>query len=187
MTLPIQTERLLLRQFTYDDVEDILMLVSYPSIAQAMPEITPTHAGAMQYVATQNDYQPFERDKCFDLAVEQKANGRVIGVVTLVTKAHRQAEIGYAVGTPYRRRGVATEAAHALVAYGFTHLGLHRIQAKANASNAASWRVMERLGMRREAHLHEATLRDGAWEDVLIYALLENEFAAAPRLSRNAP
>jgi RimJ/RimL family protein N-acetyltransferase len=62
--------------------------------------------------------------------------------------------------------------------YGFTSLGLHRIQAGTGAQNVDSWRVMERLGMRREAWLREAERQDGVWQDVVIYAALADEWLA---------
>jgi RimJ/RimL family protein N-acetyltransferase len=64
------------------------------------------------------------------------------------------------------------------MAYGFTSLGLHRISADTTSPNVASWRLMERLGMRREAHLREAEFRDGEWIDYFIYAILVHEWMA---------
>ena len=80
-----------------------------------------------------------------------------------------------------RERGIyhafrAQEDARALIGVGFCELGLHRIYAKTSNVNPASWRVMERLGMRREARLREAEFRDGAWIDGLIYAILADEW-----------
>jgi RimJ/RimL family protein N-acetyltransferase len=176
MTLPIRTERLVLRRFTYDDVQDIIAFVSHPSVARATPEIEPTESAVTKYVDRQNAYRPFELGKCFDLAVQRKKDGRVIGLLSLVCKEHQQGEIGWALGVDYRGQGHATEAAKALVAYGFTSLGLHRIYATTSSANPGSWRVMERLGMRPEAHLREAECRDGEWLDILIYGILAAEW-----------
>lgn len=126
----------------------------------------------------QNAYQPFERNKCFDLAIEQKQGGKVIGVLSMITKEHQKGEIGYALGVEYRKQGFATEAARALMAYGFSELGLHRIQAITSNLNADSWGVMERLGMRREGQLREAEIRDGEWMDILIYGALVDEWGS---------
>jgi RimJ/RimL family protein N-acetyltransferase len=176
MTLPIRTERLVLRRFTQDDVPDIIAFVSHPSVARATPEIEPTESAVTKYVERQNAYQPFELGKCFDLALQRKKDGRVIGLLSLVCKEHRQGEIGWALGVDYRGQGYATEAAKALMTYGFASLGLHRIYATTSSANPGSWRVMERLGMRREAHLREAECRDGEWLDILIYGILAAEW-----------
>ena len=121
--------------------------------------------------------QPFERDKCFDLAIEQA--GRVIGLLTLVRRKHRLGELGYALHVAYRGCGYATEAARALVAYAFTSLDLHRIQAATSSHNTGSWRVMERLGMVREGRLKEADFQDGHWVDRFIYGILAREWPGA--------
>ena len=178
MTLPIETERLWLRRFAEWDIPNLLDFLADPSVAKAVPEIEPTEAGARQYVARQAALEPFEEDQCFDLALEREADGKVIGLLTLVRRDSYRAEIGWALGVEHRGRGYATEAATALMIYGFTTLGLHRIQAGTRAANAASRRVMERLGMRREAHMREVECQDGAWQDAVIYAALADEWLA---------
>jgi len=176
MTLLITTERLVLRRFTYDDVADLLECVSDPSFARATPEIEATENGVRAYIDMQNGLEPFEPDRCFDLAIAHKGDGQVVGLLTLVRQAHDQAEIGYALGIAHRGQGYATEAARALLAYSFTALDLHRVQATTSPTNRGSWRVMERLGMRREGRLREAAFQEGAWSDTLIYGILASEF-----------
>ncbi len=176
MSLPITTERLVLRRYTYDDIQDIIEFVSHPSVARATPEIGTTESEVRKYIDLQNSYQPFEQDKCFDLAIERKQNGKVIGLLSLVCKEHKQGAIGWALGIKYRGQGYGTKAARALMALSFDLLGLHRIYATTSSRNVDSWRVMERLGMRREGHLREAEFRDGEWLDTLIYGILADEW-----------
>jgi RimJ/RimL family protein N-acetyltransferase len=176
MSVPIITERLILRKFTYDDVQDILDFISHPSVSRIVTEIEATETGVKKYIDLRNSYGLFEKDKCFDLAIVRKANGRVMGLVTLIRKNHMQGQIGWALGIDYRGKGYATEAAEALIGYGFKILGLHRIYADTTDANSASWRVMERLGMRREACLKEAEYRDGKWLDFLTYGVLASEW-----------
>jgi ribosomal-protein-alanine N-acetyltransferase len=176
MSLPIETERLILRRYTRDDVEDILEFGSHPSVARATREIDATEAGVERYIDLQNSYQPFEKDRCFDLAIERQDNGKVIGLVTLIVRDHKQGEIGYALGVEHRGHGYATEAAQGLMAHGFLSLDLHRIYACTSSRNPDSWAVMERLGMRREGHSREAILEDGEWLDHLVYAILAREW-----------
>ena len=182
MTLPIATERLILRRYAGDDMKDILEFVSHPSVARIVSEIEATEAGVEKYIDVQNSYQPFEPGKCFDLVIERKDDGQVIGLLSLICKEHRQGAIGWALGIKYRGQGYATEAATALMEYGFALLGLHRIFADTSSSNTGSLQVMERLGMRREGCLREATFEDGEWQDTMIYGILADEWPARTRV-----
>lgn len=175
MTLPIVSERLRLRRFTEGDVHDLLECVSHPSVAGATPEIEASETGVKEYIEAQSALAPFEADKCFDLALERREDGKVIGLVTLVRRKHRKGEMGWALGVNHRGKGYAMEAASALMTYGFEVLDLHRIEARTNSGNTASWRLMERLGMVQEAHLRDAVSRDGRWLDSLIYGTLARE------------
>ena len=177
MTLPIFTERLVIRSYTHDDIPDVLAFASQPSVASVTSErIGATEEAVRKYIDLQKSYQPFEKDQVFELAVERKEDGRVIGLRRLIRGDHRQGEMGWALGVEYRGQGYATEAARALMDYGFNSLGLHRIHADTNSDNRASWRVMERLGMRREAQLREAVYREGKWLDRVIYGMLAEEW-----------
>jgi RimJ/RimL family protein N-acetyltransferase len=182
MSLPISTDRLILRRFTYDDSGDILEFISHPSVSKVVTEIEATSSGVIKYIDTQNSYELFEKDKCFDLAIEIEENNKVIGLLTLIFKDHRQGQIGWALGVSYRGKGYATEAARALMDYSFNVLSLHRIYADTTNENTASWKVMERLGMRKEACLKQSEFRDGKWLDSLTYAILETEW---PDRNRN--
>ena len=176
MPLPIRTERLVLRKFRLDDVPDILAFMSDPAVARIVWEIKATEAGVISYIKEQNSSELFVKDKWFGLAISRKTDDRVMGIVSLVCKDHQQGQVGWALGLDHRGRGYATEAARELLTYGFEMLGLHRISADTTSANPASQRVMERLGMRREAHLIEAELRDDEWIDYYIYAILAGEW-----------
>jgi RimJ/RimL family protein N-acetyltransferase len=179
VTLPITTGRFVLRRFTYNDIPDLLDLLSQPSVARTTPEIEGTQTGLRRYIGLQNSYQPFQQKTYFDLAIERLEDGKVIGLLTLGCQEHQQAEIGWALGVEYRGQGYVTEAARALITYGFTTLGLHRIHARTSSQNAPSWGLMERLGMRKEAHLREAEFCDGQWLDIFIFATLAAEWKAS--------
>ena len=181
MTLPIETERLLLRRFRHEDVADMVAYLAHPTVARATPEIEATEAGVQKYIDKQNNYTLFEQDKCFDLAIERQADGVVMGMLTLVRREHGLAEIGYALGIDFRGRGYATEAAGGLIEYAFSELGLHRVQAETSSDNPDSYRVMERLGMQQEGRLREAVSCDGKWLDTLYYGILAREWRALKR------
>lgn len=91
-----------------------------------------------------------------------------------------QAELGWVMGPEFGGAGYATEAVHALIDLCFTDLGLRRVVAGCFAANESSWRLMERLGMRRESHTRQDSLhRDLGWQDGFTYAVLAEEWARA--------
>jgi len=88
-----------------------------------------------------------------------------------------EAEIGYTVDPAYGGQGLATEAVRALLAVAFDEVGVRRVIAQCFADNHASWRLMERVGMRREQHTKQDSLhRNGEWLDGMMYALLAEEW-----------
>jgi len=144
--------------------------------------IQATAEGVRKYIDLQNSYQPFEKDKVFELAIERKEDGTVIGFVGFIYQDSGQGEMGWALGEEYRGQGYATEAARALMDYGFNSLGLHRIHADTGTDNVASWRIMERLGMRREGLLRGAVYEEGKWVDRYVYGMLADEWRDAGAL-----
>ncbi len=114
------------------------------------------------------------------LAIELAETGALVGEILLnwASREHRQGELGWVVHPDHASRGYATEAALAMLGLGFDHYGLHRICARMDARNAASARVCEKLGMRREALLRENEWIKGEWTDEAVYALLRSEWDA---------
>jgi RimJ/RimL family protein N-acetyltransferase len=114
------------------------------------------------------------------LAIELRETGTVIGEVLLkwASAADRQGEVGYALHTDHQGKGLASEAVREMLRVGFEELGLHRIVAILDDRNTPSARLLERLGMRREAHHLDASMFKGEWAGVYVYALLEDEWRA---------
>ncbi len=180
MTLPIETLRLRLRKYEDKDVADILEYSSDADFWLARNLDWPvSEQGIRKYWEAQRDIDPSTDPKWFSLLVELKANGKAIGHVgigIIKNGEHRQGMIGWLLGRKYQGQGLATEAVRALVTAGFDQLGLHRIFARTGRDNERSWRLMERLGMRREAHFRESHLVKGKWCDEFIYAILADEW-----------
>ncbi|GAA1221800.1 GNAT family N-acetyltransferase [Prauserella alba] len=107
--------------------------------------------------------------------------GEVIGDVNLHWQHgdHRQAEVGYVLHPDHAGRGFATEATRPLVDLAFAELGVHRVCGRLDGRNAASARVLEKLGMRREAQLRENEYVKGEWTDEVVYAVLAREWDGA--------
>jgi RimJ/RimL family protein N-acetyltransferase len=116
------------------------------------------------------------------LAAVETETGRMIGelMLRLTSLQSGQGEIGWSIHPDVQGRGLATEGARELLRLGFEELGLHRIFAGCDPRNAASLRVMERLGMRREAEFRESELLKGEWIGEIICAILATEWRAAP-------
>jgi RimJ/RimL family protein N-acetyltransferase len=180
---PIETDRLRLRPFTRGDADAVFAYRQREDVAQYLFDGPMTHETSTEVVGLRAGQFTIENegDKVF-LAVELKQPHTMIGEVSLIWRdaTNRQGEIGYIFNPDYHGRGYATEAAGALLQLGFEGLGLHRIYARCSAANTASWKVMERLGMRREAHFREHMFVKGAWDEELYYAILEEEWRRRP-------
>jgi [ribosomal protein S5]-alanine N-acetyltransferase len=177
MTLPtLRTERLLLRAFTLADAPRVQELAGAREVASTTLTMPHPYEDGMAEAWIQGHAPAWEAGKRLTLAVTSQADG-LIGVMGLnLEPTHRHAEIGYWIGVPYWSRGYATEAAVAVLAYGFGELGLHRIVGRYFARNPASGGVLRKLGMR-----HEGTLREHVWkwdrfEDLECCAVLEDEW-----------
>jgi aminoglycoside 6'-N-acetyltransferase len=171
MSLPIATERLVLRRPTLQDVGGIVAVEADADLARQTPEIGVTPEAITRYAEKQAALEPFQVGKCFDLFIELKETASLIGLVSLVHREPSQGQIGWALHAAHRGRGYATEAGIALTRYAFTTLGLHRVYADTSADNIRSWRVMERIGLLREGVQRESSLIEGRWHDVVLYGV----------------
>jgi RimJ/RimL family protein N-acetyltransferase len=112
------------------------------------------------------------------LAAVDLETSRVIGefMLRVTNTQSRQGEIGWSIHPDAQGRGLATEGAREMLRLGFDELGLHRIMADCDPRNVASFRVMERLGMRREAQFIENEFLKGEWIGEIVCAMLEDEW-----------
>lgn len=178
---PIQTERLLLRPFVDDehDLDALFAMQSRPDVTRYLYYEPRTREEVQQGLSARAALRWFEHEgDVLRLAVVLPESSALIGELTLVwsSQEHRQGELGYIVNPEFQGHGYATEATRELFPLGFDRLGLHRIVGQCDGRNTASARVMERLGMRREAHLVQNEWVKGEWTDELIYALLAEEW-----------
>ncbi|MET8542280.1 GNAT family protein [Kitasatospora sp. NPDC004799] len=187
LSLPLRTERLLLRLFTPDDLDDLYAYQGLPDVARYLYRPPLTREQCAQTLTRRAAGTAWAADgDALSLAVcptdETKAVGgaKVVGEVSLklASAASRQAEIGWTVNPAYGGRGYATEAARAAAELAFAELGVHRIFARLDVLNTGSVRVCERLGMRREAHLVENDLDGERWGSEYVYATLAREWKA---------
>lgn len=182
---PVRTERLLLRRATADDADAIWSIRSQPGVSEWLSRAAVDHDEFVAYTT-----EPCRLAKI--LVVELiDSPGTVIGDLRISIQdpwaqfevADRargvEAELGWVFAPEHGGHGYATEAVRAAMSICFDQLGLRRVVANCFADNEASWRLMERLGMRREVHtLRESLHRSGQWLDGLGYGILADEWAA---------
>jgi len=172
------TDRLLLRPFTLADAPEVQRLAGdYEVASHALDIPYPYPDGAAEnWIAVHRS--GFEKGMHVVYAVTRAREGDLVGAVGLVevNRRHGRAELGYWVARPCRGRGYATEAVRAVIEYGFSVLGLHRIYAMHFSRNPASGRVMEKCGMVHEAHLREHDRKWGVFEDVDVRGILCDEW-----------
>jgi RimJ/RimL family protein N-acetyltransferase len=180
-TYPIETERLYLRPFRDDDLSDLYEYTSRPDVTQYLPWDTRTLQETKDTLNQKKGRIALtDENSLYNLAVILQETNKLIGEVILFMRSveFRQGELGYVFNPAHHGRGYATEAAQAMLRLGFETFNFHRIYARCDPRNTGSWKVMERLGMRKEAHLIHNEIFKGEWGDELIYAILENEWRA---------
>jgi RimJ/RimL family protein N-acetyltransferase len=175
---PLETERLVLRPFTEDDFDALHEMRSDAGVSRYLynaPQSPEQTRELLQVKIAAASLS--EEGQWLSAAAGLRETGEVVGDVGLcwVSAEHRQGELGYVVHPAHQGRGYATEAARPLLAFGFETLGLHRIVGRLDARNAASVRVLEKLGMRLEAHFAENEWVKGEWTSELVYAVLATE------------
>ena len=175
MTITLVTERLLIRDFTATDWQAVHTYASNPLVTQYMIWGPNTEHDTKAFIQRVIEMQGQSPRVDFEFAVTLRTNGQIIGGVGIHV-SDRQGEIGYCFHPDYWRQGYASEAAAAMLRFGFQELGLHRIYAKCRPDNIGSASVMKKIGMTYEGHLREHLFYKGKWHDSFQYSILEHEF-----------
>jgi RimJ/RimL family protein N-acetyltransferase len=172
----LQTPRLVLRRIKPGDWLAIHRYMSDPVVTRWLPE------GVLDQAQAQAFARRNAGRSATAVAVIERDGEQFVGHMVFHPWHGRAThEIGWVISPGAQRRGFATEAAGALMDFAFRTLGCHRMVATCQPENVASWRVMEKLGMRREAHFLKGLHRDtGEWWDEYFYALLADEYAVSP-------
>jgi RimJ/RimL family protein N-acetyltransferase len=176
---PLQTERLLLRPFRDDDLDAVCVIDGDQATARYLYSAPRTRAEVRVSLARRKRMTAIEKQgDAIRLGVELRDGGALVGDVSLHyrSREHRQAEIGFVLHPGHHGHGYATEAVAVLIDLGFGSLGLHRIIGRCDPRNLPSARLMERLGMRREAYHRKSEYIKGEWCDELVYAILAAEW-----------
>ena len=178
---PLETERLVLRPFAADDLTALHAIHSDASVARWLYNEARTLEEVRGLVAQKAAGSALEAEgEWLSAAAVLPRNDELVADISLLwaSEAHRQGELGFLVHPAHQGNGYATEASRPMLAFAFEELGLHRVVGRLEPRNVASGRVLEKLGMRREAHLVENEWVKGEWQSELVYAILAREWRA---------
>lgn len=167
MPLPIlRTERLVLRGFSLADAPCVQELAGSQAVASTTLTMPHPYEDGMAEAWIEGHPAAWDERRRLTLAVTNQSDGLVGGISHSFVPEHRRAEMGFWIGVPYWNRGIATEAASAVLTFGFGELGLHRILARHFPRNPASGRVLRKLGMIHEGTMREHVVRWDRLEDL---------------------
>ena len=167
-----------LRWLTTDDVPDLGAIFSDADVVRFMslPQLTSEDATRRFLAQIHNG---FRAGTLYQWGIELEQ--RIVGTCTLaeIDRTNRRAEVGFALAREFWGRGLMLRAVPAMIQFAFERLDLHRIEADADPRNAASLRVLERLGFQREGLLRERYIQLGEVQDAMVFGLLRREWDIA--------
>ena len=174
----LESPRLRLRPYRQDDARAIYALYSDPVVTRywSFPAWT-RREQASDYLAAR---MALETPAVYAWALAERECDRLIGTTTLFSLSgpHKRAEIGYSLLPARQGQGLATEALRTVLEHAFGPLGLERIEADVDPRNEPSWRLLEKLGFRREGLLRNRWRVDGEVCDSFLYGLLREDYVA---------
>lgn len=173
---PIETDRLILRSFRREDAREVARLAGDRDIAATTLNIPHPYeeSAAIEWISMHTAWAA--TGECYVFAVERRDDPGPIGSVALdVNREHERAELGYWIGRPYWNCGYATEAAQAVVRFGFDELGIHRIAANHFGGNDASGSVLLKAGFTYEGCLRGCAKKWDRQVDLHYYSVLATD------------
>lgn len=173
----LHTERLVLRPFTPEDAPAVAVLANDPEIAANTLSFSYPYELRMAEEWIAGQPERWEKGELANFAMVVRETNALAGSIGLIISAeHGRAELGYWVGRPFWGAGYCTEAARAVVDFGFRALGLNRVQAHHFTRNPASGRVLRKIGMRHEGHLPQWLRKGDVYEDAELFGILREEY-----------
>ncbi len=176
-TFPIiETERLILRDIRISDIDDMFEYASHDIITQYV--LWDTHLSTNDTMVFINlTIKAYKKGNHFDWGIELKSNGKFIGTAGFPNMdiKNRNSELGFVVSQDYCGQGIATEAAKAVLGFGFKELKLHRIWARHFQDNKASKKVIQKLGMIYEGTMRESVCKNDVFHNLLFHSILEEK------------
>lgn len=172
----IRKDKLMLREFTREDFDPVHHYASDPEVIRFMNWGPNTRDETRRFLERNIQAQVVKPRTSYELAITYK--DELIGGcgLTVHSLQDKRAEIGYCIRREDWGKGIGTNVAGLLIEFGFNELGIHRIEAKCDPENHASYRIMEKNNMQREGILREEKYVHGEWRDSFIYSILRHEW-----------
>lgn len=176
----LETERLILRKFKESDVDTFFNYRTNPQVALYQSEgwVNYKYEQAVEFVNKQMNFEPGIQDTWFQVAIELKDTGNLIGDMAIHTLPEdiNQVEIGFSLNPIYQNKGFGIEAVKCLLGYIFNVLNIHRVIAITDVRNKSSIKLLEKVGMRKEGHFIKNIWYKGEYTDEYLFALLNEEW-----------
>jgi len=172
----LQTERLLLRNITHDDVKEVYFLRSDREVLKYINK-NPVENLEQAHDFISLVHREFEEKNAFIWAIAEKDKpAKLIGNMFLwkINKLHHRAEVGYVLHPDYWRKGIMKEVLSCVVDFSFDRIGLHSLEARIHPGNEASAMLLEKSGFTREAYFKEDFYFNGEYLDTVIYSRLHS-------------
>jgi ribosomal-protein-alanine N-acetyltransferase len=169
----ITTKRLVLREVTFDDAEDIFALRSSKEAMRYIGKpIATSIEDATEHI--QKFVDALDNNEGITWGITLADNNKVIGTIGFwrIAKEHYRAEIGYMLHPDHWNKGIVTEAAEAVLNYGFDELRFHTVEAYLTPENTGSARLLEKSGFKKAGHLKENYYFEGIFSDTAVYSKL---------------
>ncbi|AIC92765.1 GNAT family N-acetyltransferase [Shouchella lehensis] len=171
--IELTTNRLKLRLFQEEEAEHIAALCNNYAIYRSTLTMPYPYTVDDARLWMKNHQENIEQEKRYELAVTCRKSGMLYGAIMLNPNyQHKHGEMAYWIGEPYWGKGYGTEALRAMIDFAFTEKNLHRVYARYFKSNPASGRVMEKAGMTKEGILKNHVSKEGAFEDLVYYGMV---------------
>lgn len=170
----IETDRLILRRITDEDVNEVFELRSNPETMKYIPRpLVKTTEDALEHIAMIEE--KIATNIGINWGITLKDNAKLLGIIGYyrIQPENYRAEIGYMLLPDFHGKGIIPEAVNKLIRYGFDDLKLHSIEAVIDPENLASEKVLQKCGFVKEAHFKESEFYEGRFFDKVIYSLLE--------------
>ncbi|KFF09045.1 GNAT family N-acetyltransferase [Chryseobacterium luteum] len=169
----IETERLILSQLKEEDVPFVTEYLQNKIFSDLTSNIPYPYTKEHAELWVRMSRESFESNTGYTFAVRNK-EGRIIGAIGLHDREDDKAELGYWMGKPFWNKGYITEAAVALIDFGFRELKFNKIYATYFLHNPASGRIMEKIGMQKEALLKQHLKKEGEYFDIMMYSVFKS-------------
>ena len=177
----LKTERLILRPFTLEDAPEVQRLAGDKDIADTTLFIPHPYEDGMAEEWIGKHQDEFDRGEVITFAIVHRKHKFLVGAIGLseIKRHDETASMGYWIGKPYWNQGYCTEAAKAVLKYGFEVLNLNKIHAHHFKRNPASGKIMQKIGMKHEGCLRQHIKKWGKFEDLEAYGILKEEFCGS--------